>query len=763
MTNQWAIFFLIAVATISLLFGLTLPDTKFDYNFEKFFKPADEATKYFNQHRDEFGTDNDFVLLGIESEAGVFDPEFLDRVEALTSDLKDVSHVTRVISPTNSTLPVRAPLTGAIFNKPLLSGNRKADSIAVFSDPSLVNNLFSKTKPAISIVIETKEKLSKSACDELAKELENTLDQYPFENVYLSGRAIGQVVYIEKIQGEFTLFMLMSIGFVLVLLFLMFRSFRGIIIPLATVLLSVLWSIGILNLSGRGVGILLNMLPPVIFVVGMSDAVHLYSRFLEELKKGNSKEYAIRQMVYDTGLATLLTSITTAIGFASLYFTGIPALQEFGLLTAAGVLAAFVIAITMLPAWLVLSKEPERTLKIVKNSVWSTVLERAFVPIVRKRKAIFVATPFLVVLLILGGSKIELNNFLLEDLKPGEPLRQSFTYFDKNFSGVRPFEVGIQSEKGESLINRESIEDIQTIQEFIKTDYEASALASVAEVSKELNRSRNAGRNNYYKLPEGEKDWSNIENDLRRIKKAGKLSPLINDVGNYTRISGRVGDWGAQEFRQKNQAFNAFLKEKGFSEKYDISITGTGTLIDKTNQNLVYSLGKGLGSAFLLIAVLMGFMFKSLRMIALALIPNVLPLLALTAVMGVLDIDLKMSTSIIFTIAFGIAVDDTIHLLSRYKLELRKGKRKLIALKNAYTHTGKALILTSIILLGGFFSLCFSSFQSTYYIGLLVCVTLIIALFLDLTLFPALLASADNPGVKKEASYRKTEPLQTKA
>ncbi len=754
MSKQWAIILLVIVATVSVLFGLTLPDTRFDYNFEKFFKPDDEATRYFNAHRDEFGTDNDFVLLGIEAESGVFAPEFLAKIEVLTDELGDVAHVTRVISPTNTTLPIQAPLTGAVFNKPLLTGNRETDSLAVFSDPSLVNNLFSKTKPAISIVIETRDKLSKSACDELAQELDMVLEKYSFQNVYLSGRAIGQVVYIEKIQGEFTLFMLISIGFVTVLLFIMFRSFRGIIIPLATVLLSVLWSIGILNLTGRGVGILLNMLPPVIFVVGMSDAVHLYSRFLEELKKGNSKKFAIEQTIYDTGFATLLTSITTAIGFASLYFTGIPALQEFGLLTAAGVLAAFAIAITMLPAWLVLSKPPQRTLQIVKNSSWSRVLERMFAPIIRKSKTIFIATAGLVILFILGGSRLELNNFLLEDLKPSEPLRQSFTYFDKNFSGVRPFEVGIKSETGSALNDKETIEDIDVIQDYLKSDYRASALSSLAEVSKELNRSRHAGRNKFYKLPDSKNGWKNITRDLKRLMKAEKLTPVINDTGDYTRISGRVGDWGAQAFREKNQAFRKFLDQNGFSDKYDITITGTGTLIDKTNQNLVYSLGKGLGSAFLLIAILMGVMFRSPRMLLLALIPNVLPLLALTAIMGVLGIDLKMSTSIIFTIAFGIAVDDTIHLLSRYKLELRKGKRKIVALKNAYTHTGKALIITSIILLGGFFSLCFSSFQSTYYIGLLVCLTLFIALLFDLTLLPALLASGNTNNAKREVSSR---------
>ncbi|HKK40433.1 MAG TPA: MMPL family transporter, partial [Cryomorphaceae bacterium] len=397
-TKRNSVIALILLLAISAFFGSTLPDTGFDYNFDKFFKPDDQATEYFKIHRDTFSTDNDFVLVGLVNEEGVFEPEFLTKVEKLTADMAKMPHVISVTSPTNAKIRVREPLTGTVFQRPLLSGKRNLDSTRVFSDPSVVGNLFSADTSAVSILAMTKELLNKNESDELAESLNTILSEYDFDGVHVSGRAIGQVVYIQKIQTEFVMFMAIAMAFVVVLLYIMFRSIRGIVLPMVTVLLAVVWSVGILNLSGKGISLLLNMLPPVIFVVGMSDAVHLYSRYLEELKKGLSKKESVRLMTTDTGLATLLTSITTSIGFASLWFTGIPALQEFGLFTAVGVLAAFVIAIVMMPACLTLFPEPTKYLEKTNTVKWNGFLSNMFNVVTKNRKKVFITTGMISIL-----------------------------------------------------------------------------------------------------------------------------------------------------------------------------------------------------------------------------------------------------------------------------------------------------------------------------------------------------------------------------
>lgn len=730
----------ILVVLVSAFFGYQIKNIRFDYNFDKFFKPDDRQTRYFNEHRNTFGTDNDFILIGLENEAGVFDNSFLKEVDSLSKKLENVPHVKRVVSPTNLKSTIRDRHTGMVFSSPLLRGDRDRDSLRAMSDPSYADNFFSHSRPAISLVVLTEELLSKDKSDVVDRHIRDILDESSFDEYHLAGRAIGQVVYIKKIQKEFLMFMALSVAIVVIILFIMFRSFRGIIIPLVTVLLSVVWSLGILNLANLGIGILLNMLPPVIFVVGMSDAVHLYSRYLEELRKGNSKEKAIHETIFDTGLATLLTSLTTAVGFASLYFTGIPSLQEFGLITASGVVAAFIIAITLLPAWLVLTKVPEKTLKIQKSSIWSKFLENSFSTVIRSRNKIFITVGVLLVIFVLLGSRIELNNFLLEDLQEDEPLRKDFEFFDKSFSGVRPFELGIKSKDSTSLLTYESIKDINELQKYLENEYEVGAIQSLVEVSKSANRSLNRGLVENYKLPEDSSQWKNIEKILKQSSGSEFISNYASEDFNYLRISGRTSDLGGKVFNKKDEDLQEYLEQSGLSEKYDIQTTGTGKLIDRTNQNLVSSLARGLGVAILLIAGIVMILFRSLKMLLIALVPNIIPLIALVAIMAAFSIDLKMSTSIIFTIAFGIAVDDTIHMLSRYRLELRKGKSHIISVRNSFTYTGKALIMTTLILLGGFFGMSFSSFKSTHYIGVLVSCTLILALIFDLTVLPSLLA-----------------------
>ncbi len=739
MQKPWAVFFLTAVVITTLLFGFTLPQTHFDYEFNSFFKPDDEPTQYFERHKKTFGTDNDFILIGLISKSGVFDPGFISKIEKLTPELKKLPFVQKVISPITLKTTRRAPLIGTIFQTDVLRGKREKDSLRVFSDPSLMDNIFSKDTTAISIVLITDPGLSKAKSDEISEALHHTLSQFHFDGIHLAGRAIGQVVFVNKIQKEFGLFLVISLLFIVVLLFIMFRSFRGVILPLATVLIAVIWALGILNLSGNGISILLNMLPPVILVVGMSDAVHLYARYLEELRAGATKSVALHEMVFDTGLAAFFTSFTTAIGFASLYLTGIPALQDFGIFTAAGVMSAYIIAISVLPGCLVLTQIPKKLGDTKGN--WETWLTRFLQPVIRYRKWILGVSLFLAVSLTFAISRLELNNFILEDLKPDEPLRKDFAFFDHYFAGVRPFELGVKlKDSSGTILSKNNLVALEKVESELRDKYDVHAIQSPLTAVKEINRMRNNGNNAYYTLPENEHDWKQVEKDIEEARNTGKLKHFITKDGRYARISGRTEDQGAQYFDQADTELQTFIKKNELNRNLEFEVTGTGTLIDRTNQNLVWSLGKGLGAAFLLIAILMGFMFRSFKMVIIALIPNIMPLLALGGIMAFFGINLKMSTSIIFTIAFGIAVDDTIHILSRYRLEMAKGNTRQLALKNAFVHTGKSVIMTSIILFGGFITLCFSSFQSTFYVGLLVTLTLVFALIFDLILLPALLS-----------------------
>ncbi len=735
----------LAWITISILVIVTayissfLPQLYFDYDFNSFFNPSDSSTYAYKQHQEKFGTDNDFILIGIESETTALDSAYLSRIESLTAHLKTGPYIEDVVSATTLQSLVREPLTGALIKRPYIT-YRPSDVERIGADHSNFRTLFSDDFKSSSVLVSHQDGLSKSKCDTLSRFVEDALADWPDSKVHVAGRSIGQAVYIETIESEFFLFLILSLVFVISFLWLMFRNLIGILVPLIAVGFSVIWTMGIIYASNIGISLLMTMIPPVIFVVGISDCIHLYARFLEEFREGNTLDESIKIMIKKTGVATLITSVTTAIGFASLYFTQVPALQNFGFVTAAGVLATYFVSIALMPALLKISTH--RAAKQQRDTRIENTIEKLVRFSVNRYRQVRVASLLLIIVLAWAGYQVEQNNFLLEDMREGTKIKDDFDFFDSHFSGVRPFEMGIQLHENFDL-TREKIEKLNGIDQYLETNYGVGAIQSLPQVAKELNKTYHAGKPAYYRLPNTERAWNFVLSNMEKLIQSGKLDHIVAQGHNYLRIFGRAPDYGGKVFTQKNTELNQFLSGESATLGKFI-LTGTGHLIDLTNQNLVYSLGTGLGLAFALISVLMAFLFRSVRMLVISLIPNLLPLLAVTAIMAATGIDLKLTTGIIFTITFGIAVDDTIHILSRYILELRDGKSKNEALMNAFSHTGKALVITTLILVGGFSTLCASSFQGTFYIGLLVTLTLILALVFDLVALPAWLYSSAN-------------------
>jgi hypothetical protein len=289
------------------------------------------------------------------------------------------------------------------------------------------------------------------------------------------------------------------------------------------------------------------------------------------------------------------------------------------------------------------------------------------------------------------------------------------------------------------MLTLERIQAIDSIEQIFASQFGIKGFVSLATVTKNLNRAANGGGMDTYRIPENQDEFRKLEGQLAKLNKAGKLKIVMNAAGNESRISAQVKDYGGKKFNEKyveNQnRVNSILQKVNLEMRY----TGMAFLIDKNNETLAATLMGGLLIAFGAVAILMGGIFKSVKMVLITLIPNILPLLVVGGFMGFFDIDLKVSTSIIFTIAYGIAVDDTIHYVSKLKMELLKGRSVLYALKRTSISTGKAIVLTSLILISGFFALIFSDFASTFYIGLLVSLTLILAVLADLFLLPALI------------------------
>jgi predicted RND superfamily exporter protein len=349
-------------------------------------------------------------------------------------------------------------------------------------------------------------------------------------------------------------------------------------------------------------------------------------------------------------------------------------------------------------------------------------------------------TSAVTVFLILASTQMKVNNFLMDDLRESEPIKQDFRFLDDHYGGIRPLEIGIHlKDTTRTIWDEEVLADLENIENYLAKEYQAKINISLVQTLKVLNRSSYSGNPTYFKLPTKKSQIRKSKQLLRMANQGKWLATMLDSTETNTRIGGNIGDWGNVHLQKKNEAFKRFLKQNIDTQLLEVNITGTAHLIDKNMRYLSTNLIQGIIVSILLITFLMGLLFRSLRMVAISLIPNLIPLLVLSGIMGLVGIDLKISTAIIFTIAFGIAVDDTIHFLGKFKFELQKGKSKLYALKRTYITTGKAMILTTLILCCGFAMLIFSSFMGTFIMGLMITVTLLSALILDLTVLPILI------------------------
>jgi len=732
---------IVSVLTLFLLFFIK--DLKFDYDFESFFAENDNDTEFFNEHRKRFESDNDFIFISVERSEGIFDNEFLTQVSSFVDSLEKDTLVKSISCLTNMDDFIKTPFSPVVFKVPYLSicdtCDFTQDSIKIYSRPEIKDLFINKTATGLLVYIKHQEKISKKSCDILKSKIDDLLISKKLTNSHYAGRAIGQSYYIDTMQFETIFFISLSFILIIIFLWFSFKSLWGIWIPLTIITASMIWITGFMGLVNEPMNLVLTVLPTIIFVVAMSDVIHLVSKFLEELRLGKSKHDAIKTAYKEVGFATLLTSITTAIGFLTLLTVTMKPVKIFGIYTALGVMFAFILAYTLLPALLVLVKPPKLSTKPIVKNYWYQFLHKSFKFVIAKRKLVMLLFLVLSIIVGIGVSKVETNYFLLEDLKKDNVMRSQFDFFDSEYMGLRPFELVVETLNDEqTILDYDVILQMAKIDSFLVNDYGLTQTFSLVSVLKIANRSEHGGQNKYYKLP-SEKQTNKIIKTIQKYDKSNQLAMLIDSSKVYGRLSSTLGDIGKYKVDEKNQRLFEFINKHIDADILKIHLTGTGHLLDKNMSSLAKNLTIGLVIAVLLVSLLMGFLYKSVKMVLIAIIPNIFPLLMLAAVLGYVGIDLKVSTAIIFTISFGIAVDDTIHFMSKFKLELNKGKPMLYALKRTYLSTGRAIILTTLILCSGFLLLMLSDFLGTFYIGLLLSLTLLFALIADLFILPVLL------------------------
>ncbi|NRA13479.1 MAG: MMPL family transporter [Crocinitomicaceae bacterium] len=606
---------------------------------------------------------------------------------------------------------------------------------------------------SICLFIKHEDFLSKEKSDKLIDDLNAKAEEYNFQKMRIAGRTIGQKYYIDKMMKEMLLFVALSAILIILFLTIAFRSIWGVLIPQLVIFAGMIWLIGMMGLFEEPVNIILTVLPSVMFVVSMSDVIHLVSRYLDALRTEDTPLEAIKLSVREVGMATLLTSVTTSIGFFSLVFVRVQPIQVFGVVMGIGVLVAFVLTFITLPALFIFFPGPKHVRKEKKDHFWRKRLEKWFIIVIRRRGTILVISAAVMSICFYGLLQIQTNNLLMDDLSENEPLKQDFNYLDEHYGGVRPVEIAVTiMDTSINVWDKDVLRTIDTVEHYLLNEYGLTVKTSLVTALKIGHRSMYSGLPEYYTLPTQKSKWKNLKRGLRSPKAEPFYRLMVDSTELLMRISGTIGDLGNITVTKMDKKLNKLLESKTLNGKIKYQITGTAHLIDKNLSYLSTSLVKGLLVSILIVALLMGIIYRSFSILIISLVPNLVPLVFIAGVMGYMGVELKISTAIIFTIAFGIAVDDTIHLLGKFKYELMKGRTKMYALKRSYLTTGKAMILTTLILCAGFALLVFSSFLGTFYLGIMLCIALFVALIADLTLLPVLILLFYNPKKTKKRS-----------
>lgn len=731
---------IVLVTCISLY---TLRNISFRNDFDSFFPVNNAELDTYLQFRETFEHDDEFLLIALENDEGIFHQDFLTAVHLASDSLAELRNVISVEAPTaqeNITIsdfgpPLRYPYLH--INEP----ERYAeDSALIYRSEQLVGSFFGTDRKSVCIFIRTKAGMEKATADSLVDAVSRVTDQFAFDHVRVVGKAKGQQAYGERIAKEFRIFFIASVILLIVFLWISFRSLWLIWIPLFIVVLATIWTLALMTAMGKPLDIMTVLLPTMMFVIGVSDVVHIVTKYLEELRKPHENRFDVLvKTIREVGFVTFLTLLTTSLGFLSLLNSRIIPIRDFGMYTSIGVFIGFVLSFAIVP--FTLNIIPAKHLQLERKSAffWNNNLHRLLLWVFAKRRQIVIGAIVIIGASIYGLTQIERNNYMLEGLTAKDEGRKVFMYFEENFSGARPFEMLVTPrDSSGNIMSAKQIQAIGKLEQYLKENYHAGFLLSPASLIKEANKAEHSGDPAFYTVPADTAKINELIEMLAPARKREQAKMLVTTNGKQGRITGKMHDIGSKAIAEQNEKLYAFMKSDPAMSAINIHLTGAAVMLDKNNEYLVENTIQGLLFSVLVVALIVGLIHRSLTMAFIAIIPNLVPILIIGGLMGFLGIDMKSTTAIIFAIAFGIATDDTVHYLGRLKLELSKGKTLLYAIKRTYISTGKAVIVTSIILSAGFMSLMVSGFQSTFQFGMLVSITLLAGIIVELLLFPLL-------------------------
>jgi predicted RND superfamily exporter protein len=572
-------------------------------------------------------------------------------------------------------------------------------------------------------------------------------------HTYISGLPFIRTEMMTKIKAELKFFTILSALISMLLLYIFFRSMKVMAVVMSVVVVAVVVAMGSIAMFDYPITALMGLMPPLMIVTSVPNCIYLVTKYHQEYKRYGNKTRALTRVVQKAGAAAFMINATTAVGFATFIFTSSDILKHFGVIATINSMAVFFLSLLIFP--IVYSFLPPPTEKHLGhlNSPWLEKMLDFLVRLVTyHRKKVYLTTIVLVGLGIYGISWIHTTGNIVDDLPDDDRVITDLKWFESNFNGVMPFEIMIDGKKKGQITKDKNLARIEELQTLLH-DYTLtigdtaihpfSKTLSIADAGKFIKQAFYGGDPDYYTLiTRNEQSFIGPYLQQDEYKSRGLEKSFLDSTKTMTRVTAQVADIGTKEMDRLMNDIKPQIDSIFPPEKYDVTLTGTSIIFLEGTNYLLGDLFSSLLFGIGIISLLMALMFWSARMVVISFVPNIIPQIMTAGIMGLANIPLKPSTILVFSIALGITVDNTIHYLAKYRQELKvhNWKIKESALL-AIRETGASMVYTSLVLLFGFGCFAASEFEGTRALGVLTAVTLLVAMFTNLIVLPALLMS----------------------
>ncbi len=754
------------IVALTLFLGWQWHNLSMTYTEANLLPKKHQVNQQYQDFLNKFGEEGNLIVIGFKDNA-FFTPKTFAAWNTLMTQLKDSKAVELVVSIDQLKTLQKDTIAQKFKMVSLIDPSQTKDvgylqkiKYQLFHElPFYEGLLYNKESGSIRSVVYLKKSIVNTAARKtfIIEQLVPKIDAFEKAtgvDLRVSGMPYIRTINAENMKGEIGLFIGAALFITSLIFFLFFRSFRATFISICILLFGVIWSFGTLGLFHYKITILTAIVPPLIIVIGITNCIFLINKYQQEIKIHNNQAKALQRVISKIGVATLMTNLTTAAGFATFMITGNDLLFEFGLVTSINVITVYLLTLLVVPivySFMPLPKE-KHLYHLSKNYI-SSFLNWVETIVKTKRSRIYGIYALLLLFSVIGVSQMKVSGSLIGEMPKSASFFKDILFYEKEFHGVMPLEIMINTERRKGVMKLSTLKRMDELQQTIAQIPELSKPVSVVNLVKYSRQAYYNGNPEYYDLPTSQEQvfiLSYAKNASKNTKD-NLMKSYVDSTGQYARITTFMKDIGTGEMAKVEKRLQTKIDEVFPKEHFQVTLTGKALVFQKGTSYLINNLIESLIFAILLIAGLMAYLFRSVKMVLASVITNILPLCITSGLMGYFGIPLKPSTILVFSIAFGISVDNAIQFMAKYRHDLLQNNGKVKkSVFSALRETGISTFYTSVVLIFGFAIFTLSSFSGTIALGGLISCTLLFAMFANLLVLPALVLTFEKKRAKKE-------------